>query len=57
MKTTLLAFLLIISLVTLGQKKEYLIKHNGDTLFGAIHLKDKAFFVTGLNNDAVILNA
>lgn len=51
MKTRLLViFLIIISFKSYCQINEYLVKHNGDTLWGKIKLMHNVFSVSGKNN-------
>lgn len=57
MKTALVTLLSFISLVSFSQKKEWLVKQNGDTLFGEIHIKNKEFVISTSTNNTVILKA
>lgn len=44
-------------LFIVGQNKEYLVKHNGDTLYGKIELRNKIFILTNTVGAVTELNA
>lgn len=47
MRSFFLFAALAVSITGLGQKKDYLIKSNGDTLWGSFKLKNRAFYTGG----------
>jgi hypothetical protein len=50
MKKLFFASLLFISFAVSGQRMDYLVKKNGDTLYGNVQLRNKAFFISGPNS-------
>jgi len=52
MKTVISVLFLGLSIMVFGQKKEYLVKQNGDTIYGEINVKNKEFVFT--DKDSVI---
>lgn len=44
-------------IISFGQEKEYLVKQNGDTLYGEIRLKDKVFFTKDVSANSSMTNA
>lgn len=57
MKTPFLIFFLIATCCCFGQKTDYIVKQNGDTIYGDISLKKKNFVVSGPDGDQTLLNA
>jgi len=45
--------LFFISITAMSQKEDYLVKNNGDTVWGDIRLKNKAFYVTGTSASVI----
>ncbi|MEP7239213.1 MAG: hypothetical protein ABI685_15140, partial [Ferruginibacter sp.] len=54
MKILSFIFTLAISSTCMGQKNEYLVKVNGDTIWGSIQLKSNIFKVTGKDTEELI---
>jgi hypothetical protein len=57
MKTVFLLLFVIAAQHAFCQKKEYLIKQNGDTLFGEIVIMNKNVTITGASANSVVLSA
>ncbi len=57
MKIISCILLTLASFTAVCQEKEYLVKHNGDTLYGDIQLKNRQFIVSGANLSSVTLPA
>ena len=49
MKLSFAFMFLILAIAASGQEKDYLVKHQGDTLYGNIHLQDGQFIVENKN--------
>ena len=57
MKTICLLVLTFASLTAVCQKSEYLVKQNGDTLYGEIQVRNKEFIVTGSAASTITFSA
>jgi hypothetical protein len=53
MKSAFACMLFFISTNVIGQKHDYLIKNNGDTVWGEITVKNMIFYVTGTSVSAI----
>lgn len=57
MKTASVFLLILLPFISFGQKNDYLIKHNGDTLYGKIELRNKMFVSTSAGGAVSELSA